>query len=128
MSSSFVGKGPGSDLLRMKRSYCGSVFWPGRIGSQREAGASVASSASLRGPVRRSYKPAIVLRQLAAAITRSVLLIGASTSFSASAKVETVTSGPTAGPVPNADGDPGGRSVETWALLSDAAAAPNRVR
>src|ERR1700685_1953811 len=128
MSSSFVGNGPGSTLLRTKRSCCGRIFCPGNIGSQREAGASVDSSAKLRGPVRRSYRPAIVFRQLAAAIARSASLSDTCTSFSASANVETVTSGPTAGPVPNADGEPGGKSADTCALLRDAAAAPSKVR
>ena len=53
----------------------------------------------------------MVLRQLPAATARSLSLNSTRTSFSASAKVEGDTSGPTAGPVPNADGAPGGRSL-----------------
>src|ERR1035438_1788264 len=49
-------------------------------------------------------------------------------SFSASAKVEGDTSGPTAGAVPNAGGVPGGSSAGFWALLGPAAAAPSKLR
>ena len=47
-------------------------------------------------------------RQLAAAISRSAGVIVTCTSFSASAKVDGVTSGPTGGAVPKAGGAPGG--------------------
>ena len=52
--SSRAGSGPASDALRTNRSRSGPAFCPGSTGSHREAGASVASSATLRGPVRRS--------------------------------------------------------------------------
>jgi hypothetical protein len=49
------------------------------------------------------------MRQLLAAVARSAGVICNCTSFSASAKVAGDTSGPTAGEVPNADGEPGGK-------------------
>src|ERR1700676_26515 len=54
----------------------------------------------------------MVLRQLPAATSRSSAAISNCTNFSASANVVADTSGPTAGPVPNAGGAPGGRSAE----------------
>ena len=63
---------------------------------------------NLRGPVRRSYSGAMVLRQLPAAISRSAALSSNWASFSASAKVEGETGGPTSGAVPKAGGVPGG--------------------
>src|SRR5258708_38029642 len=70
----------------------------------------------------------MVLRQLLAAMARSLALNSICTSFSASAKVEGETSGPTAGPVPNAGGAPGGRSVGCCAKLRYAVAAANKPR
>jgi hypothetical protein len=83
---------------------------PGRLGFHCVAGASVASSAIFRGPVRRSSSGAICIRQLLAAVARSAGVICNHTSFSASAKVAADTSGPTAGAVPKAGGAPGGNS------------------
>ncbi len=87
------------------------------------AGARVASRAVFRGPVRRSYDDAMVVRQLAAACARSAALNSTCTSFSASAMVAGETSGPTAGAVPKAGGAPGGASGGFWA--SGVAAAPS---
>src|SRR5204862_6473794 len=72
MSSSFDGKGPGSDLLWIDRSRCGTILIPGSIGFQVVAGESVGSKATLRGPVRRSYNDAMSARQLEAATPRSL--------------------------------------------------------
>src|SRR5258708_35672116 len=68
-------------------------------------------------------------RQLPAACARSLSVRGNWTSFSASAKVLVVTSGPTAGEVPKAGGAPGVDGVAgVWArLVVDAAAAPSKV-
>src|SRR5271169_1440306 len=52
----------------------------------------------------------MVLRQLPAATARSAAVISNCTNFSASANEVVDTSGPTAGPAPNAGGAPGGRS------------------
>src|SRR5271169_272396 len=114
MSSSLAGRGIVGALLRTNLLRDGTDGRPGSMGSQRVAGASVASSASFRGPVRRSYTEASVLRQLAAATERSGSVNGNCVNFSASAKVETVTSGPTGGPAPNAGGAPGGRFPGFW--------------
>ena len=81
---------------------------PGIAGFHRLAGASPGSSATLRGPVRRSYSGAMETRQLPAACARSAGVNCTCTSFSASANVAAVTSGPTEGPVPKAGGMPGG--------------------
>src|ERR1700722_11232566 len=54
----------------------------------------------------------MVLRQLPAATSRSSAAISNCTNFSASTNVVADTCGPTAGPVPNAGGAPGGRSAE----------------
>src|SRR5271168_1583625 len=68
-------------------------------------------------------------RQLPAAWARSFSVRGNWTSFSASAKVAAVTSGPTAGAVPKAGGAPGVVGVAGfWArLVLVAAAAPSKV-
>jgi hypothetical protein len=52
----------------------------------------------------------MILRQLVAAMEHSLGVISTWTNFPASAKVEGETSGPTAGLVPNAPGEPGGNS------------------
>src|SRR5215831_6986962 len=67
--------------------------------------------ATLRGPVRRSYTAAKVLRQLSAARVLSPAVNSNCTSFSASAKVLVETSGPNAGPAPKAGGAPAGGAV-----------------
>jgi len=85
---------------------------PGIAGFHRLAGASPGSSVTLRGPVRRSYNGAIETRQLPAACARSAGVSWTCMSFSASASVAGVTSGPTEGPVPKAGGMPGGVAGE----------------
>src|SRR5579862_1889255 len=99
MSASLAGTGPGSLTLRTKRSRAGPADSPGRAGFQRVAGAFAGSSATLRGPVRRSRYGAMDDRQLAAAISRFALVIVTWASFSASAKVVVETAGPTPGAV-----------------------------
>src|SRR3979411_3556753 len=69
-----------------------------------------------------------MLRQLPAAVARSLALNSICTSFSASAKVDGDTSGPTAGAVPKAGGAPGGKSAGFCARLEYAAAAPSAPR
>src|SRR5262249_28429230 len=122
------GRGPGSVVLRTNRSCSGAALRPGSIGFHWVAGATVVSSASFRGPVRLSQSAAIVLRQLRAARSRSAVLKLNCASFWASEKVTVETSGPTAGPVPNADGAPGGSSVGLWICPPAAAAAPTNPR
>lgn len=107
MSSSLDGSGPGSALLRTNLSCDGPVGCPPMSAFHTVAGASVASSASLRGPVRRSINAAMDVRQLFAAIARWASVISNCTSFSASAKVAGETSGPTGGAVLKAGGAPG---------------------
>jgi hypothetical protein len=131
MSSSFAGREPGLALLLTNRSYCTTIFKLGSAGSHRVAGARLDSSGSFRGPVRRSYTDARVRRHVAAAIARSVSASGNWTSFSASAKVFTDTSGPKAGPAPNAGGAPGGRVERFCARRRETAAVlktPSDVR
>ena len=106
MSSSRLGSGPGPAALRAKRSFAGPAGTPGIMGSQRVAGETEGSITTLRGPVRRSTTPAIAWRQLPAACARSAAVISMRRSFSASANVATLTSGPTGGAVPKAGGVP----------------------
>src|SRR5262249_52692937 len=108
MSSSREGSGSGSLFDRMKRSFAGPLERPGKTGFHWEYGARVDSSATWRGPLRRSYKAAMVCRQLAAAIERSAVLNSTWASLSASANVVVETCGPTPGPVPKAGGIPAG--------------------
>jgi hypothetical protein len=77
------------------------------------------------GPVRRSYSAAIDCRQFPAASARSGCDRGNCISFSASANVCAITSGPVAGAVPKAGGAPG---VWFWAGFIGIVAAPSRVR
>src|ERR1022692_2744954 len=128
MSASVAGSCPGSFLVRINRSRAGPRLWPGKTGSHCELGARDGSNPTLRGPVRRSYSGAMVVRQLPAATARSVPVSSTCMSFSASAKVEGDTSGPTAGAVPNAGGAPGGSSAGFCALPGRAAAAPSNPR
>ena len=65
MSASFDGSGA-SIFDRTSRSFDTTVF-PIADGSQRDAGDTPGSIATLRGPVRRSYRNAIALRQFPAA-------------------------------------------------------------
>jgi hypothetical protein len=76
-------------------------------GFQLLAGWTWASSATLRGPTRRSRSGAIERRQLAAARLRSASVIDTCASFSASANVAEFTGGPDVGPVPKVGGAPG---------------------
>jgi hypothetical protein len=62
----------------------------------------------LRGPVRRSIVEASDTRQLRAAIARCAGVSATCISFSASAKVAGVTSGPTGGVAPKVGGAPAG--------------------
>src|SRR5262245_66361439 len=78
-----------------------------RDGVQTVAGATSASSATLRGPLRRSISGASDRCQLDAASSRSDGRIVICTSFSASANVPAETGGPVTGPVPNVGGAPG---------------------
>ena len=71
MSSSLAGSLFAAALLRTNRSRAGPTVSPGSAGFQWVAGATVASSATLRGPVRRSHSEAIETCQLAAAWVRS---------------------------------------------------------
>src|SRR6516165_1684118 len=84
----------------------------------RENGASVDSSPTLFGPMRSSYSPAILPRQLEAAWARSVGVMENCTNLSASANVAGKTSGPTAGLVPKAGGAPAGgcEGAGSWAF------------
>jgi hypothetical protein len=108
ISVSLDGSGPGSPGVRTKRP-CPVPEWSSaRSGIQRDAGATSASRATFRGPVRRSYSAAIDARQLFAAISRCSRLSSTWTSFSASAKVEGETSGPASGAAPKVGGAPGG--------------------
>src|ERR1700678_1932261 len=61
-------------------------------------------------------------------MARSAVFKSNCTNFSASANVASETSGPTAGPVPNADGAPGGRSPGCCAYARYEVAAAKRVR
>src|SRR5512140_856791 len=108
MSSSLAGSLPAAALLRTKRLRAGPTASPGRAGFHWLAGATVGSSATLRGPVRRSYSGASDTRQLVAAWVRWAAVYVTWVSFSASAMVVAEISGPTTGPVPKAGGDPGG--------------------
>src|SRR5215831_21338143 len=63
MSASFEGRGPGSELVRTKRSHDAAGRSSGSTESYREKGASVGSRATLRGPVRRSMRAAMFTRQ-----------------------------------------------------------------
>src|SRR6185369_13963347 len=80
---------------------------PGNIGFHNVAGASVSASATFRGPVRRSRYCAIDVRHVSAACWRSAGVIVTRASFSASANVAGVTTGPAPAPVPNVGGAPG---------------------
>jgi hypothetical protein len=107
MSASLAGSGASAAVERTK---CSLVATAGSFevsGCQTVAGARVSSSASLRGPVRRSNSAASDVRQLFAAISRCAGVIVTCISFSASAKVAGEISGPTGGAVLNAGGAPG---------------------
>src|ERR1700760_3332891 len=126
MSSSLVGTGPGSTLLRTNTLRSGPAGFPGSAASQWDQGANSGSSATLRGPTRRSYSGAIALRQLATASLRSASLNSTWTSFSASANVSGDTSGPTAGAVAKAGGAPGGNSAVFFSSWQEVTAIPRR--
>src|SRR5262249_54298277 len=92
---------------------------PGRIGFQIVAGVSVVAIATFRGPVRRSRYGASEVRHDAAACSRSAAVIVTCISFSASANVAGVTSGPDPAPVPNVGGAPGVAGVDCEAGAGD---------
>ena len=106
MSSSRFGSGPGADVLRTNAPRAGPADRPGSTGFHCEAGASDGSRETFFGPVRLSIVPAIASRQLDAAWARSRGESVTRMSFSASAIVVGVISGPTGGAVPNAGGVP----------------------
>ena len=112
MSSSFAGSGVAATLDGTKRSRAGPTCARPSAGNQVVAGASPSSSATLRGPVRRSSSAAIEVGQLATAISRCASVMLTCASFSASAKVAVVSFGPAGGAVLNAPGEPGGGVVE----------------
>jgi hypothetical protein len=107
IASSDEGSGASSAFDRTKRSRAGEAGMPGSIGFQSVAGASAAAMATFRGPVRRSRYGAIDCRHEPAACCRSAGVIVTCMSFSASANVAGVTSGPEPAPVPNVGGAPG---------------------
>src|SRR5688572_11301455 len=117
MSASFVGSGTSAAAERTKRSVASALTLSREAsGVQIVAGASVSSSASLRGPVRRSNSAASDVRQLRDAISRCAGVIVTCISFSASANVAGETSGPTGGAVLNAGGAPGVAAVPPVAV------------
>jgi hypothetical protein len=68
------------------------------------------------------------VRQLPAACARSAGVSSICTSFSASAKVDALTSGPTGGAAPKVVGAPGGMLGEPfWARLVVATVAPSKL-
>src|SRR5262245_59114091 len=107
MSSSLVGNGAASGFERTNLSWVGAGGMPGNIGFHSVAGASVSTSATRIGPVRRSRYCASDVRQVSAACCRSASVIVTCISFSASANVAGVTAGPEPAPVPNVGGAPG---------------------
>src|SRR5512138_3450088 len=107
MSASFDGSGTSVVDERTNRSAAVGRSSLEASGIHRVAGGSVSSSASLRGPVRRSINAAIDVRQLFVAISRCAGVIVTCISFSASANVVGETSGPTGGAVLKAGGAPG---------------------
>src|SRR5581483_3730738 len=112
MASSDDGSGAPSAFDRTNRSRDGNTASPGSIGFQSVAGASVASIATFRGPVRRSRYGASDWRHESAACWRSAGVIVTCTSFSASANVADVTTGPEPVPVPNVGGAPATGGVD----------------
>ncbi len=86
-------------------------------------GASVSGSATVRGPVRRSYIGAPVRGHDVTSIARSDGVWLTRASFSASANVAAVTSGPTGGAVPKATGAPG---VDCAGVVAAGAGASRR--
>ncbi len=99
------------------------------VASPWDQGANSGSSATLRGPTRRSYSGAIPLRQLATASLRSASVNLTWTSFSASANVSGDTSGPTGGAVAKAGGVPAGASAGLISgLLQEETATPKSPR
>lgn len=106
MSASLEGSGASAPAERTNTSLA-TAGSPATSGVQCVAGESVGSSAIFRGPVRRSNSAASDVRQLFAAMSRCAGVIVTCISFSASANVAGVTSGPTGGAVLNAGGAPG---------------------
>ena len=107
MSASLPGRGTAALGLRTNRSRAGGACPPASTGFHCVAGATSASRITFLGPTRRSRNGAIARGQLAAAISRSALLIVTCASFSASANVDADTGGPDTGPVPKVGGAPG---------------------
>jgi hypothetical protein len=107
MSASLAGSDVALARLRTNASRVGAGCVSMRDGIHTVAGATSGSSATFRGPVRRSRSGARVRCQLEAACSRSEGRIVICTSFSASANVAGDTGGPVIGPVPNVGGAPG---------------------
>src|SRR5215467_10951086 len=107
MSASLGGRVVAVALLRTKASRAGAGCVSMRDGIHTVAGGTSGSSATFRGPVRRSRSGARVRCQLEAACSRSEGRIVIWASFSASANVAGDTGGPVIGPVPNVGGAPG---------------------
>src|SRR5262249_17520092 len=107
IAASLDGSGPGSMLLRAKRSFAGIVLPAIVHGSQCSAGETLSAGRILRGPTRRPRGGAIAVRQLPTIIDFAASELVTCTSFSASVNVAVDTSGPTAAPVLNAGGAPG---------------------
>src|SRR6185503_1238888 len=111
MSASSWGSGLAGLLLAWNRSILAPICAPGiDRGSHTVAGAVAGSMVIFFGPFLRWYWPAIETCQFCAACSLSFGVSSTCMSFSASAKVWGVTSGPTFGPVPKAGGAPGGSS------------------
>src|SRR5882724_13538599 len=106
MASSDDGSGVGSAFVRTNLSADDGNTSPGSMGFQSVAGASVSAIATLCGPVRRSKYGASDVRHESAACWRSAGDIVICISFSASANVSGVTTGPVPLPVPNVGGAP----------------------
>jgi hypothetical protein len=107
MSSSDEGSGAPSSFDRTNLSVeGGDDTAPAAPGSRAWRARPPSSMATFRGPVRRSRYGAIDVRHESAACWRSAGVIVTCISFSASAKVAGVTTGPEPRPVPNVGGAP----------------------
>src|SRR5438876_10000914 len=105
IASSEDGTAALSGFDRTNRSRDGAAAIPGSIGFQSVAGASVASIATFRGPVRRSKYCGSDVRHESAACWGAAGVMGTCISVSASAIVAGVTG--VAGPAPGPEGGGG---------------------
>src|SRR6266545_5096573 len=115
IASSDDGSGPAAAVDRTNRSREDPAAMPGSTGFQSMPGESVGAMVTFRGPVRRSRYGASDWRHESAACCRSAGVIVTCISFSASANVSRVTTGPDPAPVPNVGGAPGVTGVD-WEL------------